>query len=81
MRLLYPAPSPNPVAEVLEETLELGMLAGDGLLAPPDALAVAAMSLSILSCTVVWAQISRGRRRRCRKGMGVTSLNRRVYMF
>uniref|UniRef100_A0A8R7V209 Uncharacterized protein n=1 Tax=Triticum urartu TaxID=4572 RepID=A0A8R7V209_TRIUA len=70
MRLLYPAPSPNPVAEVLEEALKLGMLAGDGLLAPPDALAVAAMSLSILSCAVVWAQISRGRRRRCRKVVG-----------
>ncbi|KAM3400045.1 hypothetical protein ACQJBY_005120 [Aegilops geniculata] len=52
--LLFPAPSSNPVAEVTEAVLELGMLAGDaGLLPPPDAVAVAvvvaAMSLSTLS--------------------------------
>ena len=36
--LLYPAPSSNLVAEVLEEALELGMLAGEaGPFSPPDA--------------------------------------------
>ena len=56
--LLYPAPSPNPFAEVLEKALEVGMLAGDaGPLPPPDALAVAAMSLSTLSRAIVQVQV------------------------
>ncbi|XP_037419217.1 uncharacterized protein LOC119284002 [Triticum dicoccoides] len=56
------------------------MLACDaGFLAPPDAVAaaVAAMSLSTLSRAVFWVQISRGIRR-CLKGMGAKSLNRRL---
>ncbi|XP_037458915.1 uncharacterized protein LOC119329913 isoform X2 [Triticum dicoccoides] len=77
--LLYPAPSPNPFAEVLEKAFEVSMLADDaGPLPPPDALAVAAMSLSTLSCEVVRVQISRGRRRRCRQGMGATSIIQRI---
>ncbi|XP_037432155.1 uncharacterized protein LOC119298947 isoform X1 [Triticum dicoccoides] len=49
-----------------------------GPLPPPDALAVAAMSLSTLSREVVRVQISRGRRRRCRQGMGATSIIQRI---
>ncbi|XP_037469859.1 uncharacterized protein LOC119342122 isoform X1 [Triticum dicoccoides] len=57
--LLYPAPSPNPFAEVLEKALEVGMLAGDARpLPPPDALSVAALSLSTLSHAVVMVQIA-----------------------
>ncbi|XP_048535191.1 uncharacterized protein LOC125513994 isoform X1 [Triticum urartu] len=62
--------------EVLEEALELVILAGDvGPLHPPDALAVAAMSLSTLFHAIVrvqplMVQISQRRRRRCRKRMG-----------
>ncbi|KAM3332002.1 hypothetical protein ACQJBY_027701 [Aegilops geniculata] len=56
--LLYPAPSQNPFAEVLEKALEIGVLAGDpGPLPPPDVVAVASMSLSTLSRAVVRVQL------------------------
>uniref|UniRef100_A0A453I3X5 Uncharacterized protein n=1 Tax=Aegilops tauschii subsp. strangulata TaxID=200361 RepID=A0A453I3X5_AEGTS len=56
--LLCPTPS-NPVAELLEEALELGVLTSDvGPLPPPDALTVAAMSLSTLSRAIVRVQLA-----------------------
>ncbi|XP_037443068.1 uncharacterized protein LOC119311537 [Triticum dicoccoides] len=60
--LLFPAPSSNPVAEVTEAVLELGMLAGDaGVLPPPDAVAVAAAAMSL--STLSRARPSPGRQR------------------
>ncbi|XP_044431956.1 uncharacterized protein [Triticum aestivum] len=58
MPLLFPAPSSNLVAEVLEEALDSACSpATPGPLPPPGALTVAAMSLSTLSRAMVRVQM------------------------
>lgn len=59
MPLLFPAPSSNLGAEVLEEALDSACSpATPGPLPPPGALTVAAMSLSTLSRAMVRVQVS-----------------------